>query len=341
MPRSRCSTTGAPFLVLHPLPTAGKSGAKPGNARVICTGRQRRRYSGRLRPAPLTIHASILWSDRWLVTEVASIWRVRGRHCPVYGVQTLILGHRGAPARAPENTLRAFRLAADLGADGVEADVQRCADGRLPLIHDDLVDRTTNGSGRVGDLHWSELSRLDAGEAEAIPLLDELLAFAATRPGFFLDLELKMPGVGPDTLAALKRARYTGPVALSSFDYVSLVEARRLDATVELWLLAGEFEPALLVRAREIGARCLALEHRALAPEVVVATAAAGLGAVAWTVNETASVEHCLALEPPLRALITNYPDRAVAIRSARDVATRGTKVERRAARHGAMGPEN
>lgn len=244
-------------------------------------------------------------------------------HLSTDGVRTLILGHRGAPARAPENTLRAFRAAADLGADGVEVDVQRCVDGRLPLIHDDLVDRTTNGYGRVGDLHWSELSRLDAGEREPIPLLDELLAFAATRRDFFLDLELKMPGVGPDTLAALKRTRFTGPVALSSFDYASLVEARRFDATVELWLLAGEFEPALLARAREIGARCLALEHRALAPDVMAATAAAGLGAVAWTVNETASIEHCLALKPPLRALITNYPDRAVAVQTARDRATR------------------
>lgn len=233
------------------------------------------------------------------------------------GVRTLILGHRGAPARAPENTLRAFGMAADLGADGVEVDVQRCADGRLPLIHDDRVDRTTNGSGRVGDLRWSELSRLDAGEGEPIPLLDELLAFALKRPGLFLNLELKMPGVGPDTLAALQRARYRGPVALSSFDYASLVEARRLDATVELWLLASAFEPALLARAREIGASCLALEHGELAPEVVAATAAAGLGAVAWTVNEPASIARCLALQPPLRALITNYPDRAVTIRSA------------------------
>lgn len=238
--------------------------------------------------------------------------------------RTLILGHRGAPAHAPENTLRAFRAAADLGADGVEVDVQRCADGRLPLIHDDLVDRTTNGSGRVGDLYWPALNRLDAGEGEPIPLLDELLAFAATRHGFFLDLELKLPGVGPDTLAALERARYTGPVALSSFDYASLVEARRLDATIELWLLASEFEPVLLAQAREIGASSLALEYRALAPEVVGAVAAAGLGAVAWTVNEPASIGHCLALEPPLRALITNYPDRAVAIRSARDRTTSG-----------------
>lgn len=240
------------------------------------------------------------------------------------GARTLILGHRGSPAHAPENTLRAFRAAADFGADGVEADVQRCADGRLPLIHDDLVDRTTNGSGRVGDLHWTELSQLDAGDGEPIPLLDELLAFAATRPDFFLDLELKMPGVGPDTLAALERARYTGPVALSSFDYASLVEARRLNATVELWLLASEFEPALLVRAREIGASCLALEYRALTPEAVSAIAAAGLGTVAWTVNEPASIEHCLALVPPLRALITNYPDRAVAVRAARDRARSG-----------------
>lgn len=267
----------------------------------------------------LLIKLSILWTLELSVTSTALIGSVRGFRMSAVRARTLVLGHRGAPARAPENTLRSYRLAAELGADGIEVDVQRCVDGRLPLIHDDLVDRTTNGSGRVALLDWTALSALDAGDGERIPLLEDLLAFAAARPSLFLDLELKMPGVGLDTLDALARARHAGPIALSSFDYDSLVEARRLDAAVELWLLAGTFEAALLARAQAVAASCLALEVRSIGPAVVDAVARAGLGLVAWTVNEPADLERLLAIEPPLRAVVTNYPERALAARATRE----------------------
>lgn len=193
--------------------------------------------------------------------------------------------------------------------------MQRCADLRLPLIHDDRVERTTNGRGRVADLAWDVLRRLDAGQGDSIPLLEDLLAFAPTVPGFFLNLELKMPGVGPATLAALERAGYAGPLAISSFDFPSLEETRRLDAGVELWLLASKFEPVLVDRARAIDATCLALEHAAIGPAVVELVAAAGLGLVAWTVNELVDLRRVLALQPVPRAVISNYPERALGVR--------------------------
>ena len=224
----------------------------------------------------------------------------------------LILGHRGASAVAPENTLAACRAAADLGADGVEVDVRRCADGRLPLIHDDRVDRTTDGEGVVGELPWSTLAALDAGQGERIPLLDDLLAFATARPGFFLNLELKLPGVGPDVLAALARAGYGGPLALSSFDYPTLEEVRRLDDRVELWLLSSDWDDDLPRRAQAIAATCLALQHPLIDPPTVARATEAGLGLVAWTANDPADLRRLLAVQPPLRAIITNRPDLAL-----------------------------
>ena len=228
----------------------------------------------------------------------------------------LILGHRGAPAEAPENTLAAFRRAIELGADGIECDVQRSADGALVLIHDETVDRTTDGSGAVGELPRATLAGLDAGGGERIPTLGDLLALftelgrgRAAPP--FLNLELKMPGVGPDTLDALARAGYRGPLALSSFDYPTLEETRRRDATVELWLLSALWEDDLPARARAIGASCLALGHRALADEVIARVADAGLGLVAWTVDAPAELRRLLAARPALRAVITNRPDLA------------------------------
>lgn len=226
----------------------------------------------------------------------------------------LLLGHRGASAHTPENTLRAFRRALELGADGIECDIQRAADGELVIIHDDGVARTTDGSGIVGELPYAALAALDAGGGEHIPTLDETLRWAtgamAGGRAPFLNLELKMPGTGPDTLAALTRAGYAGPLALSSFDYPSLVETRRLNGAVELWLLSPQYSDDLLAQARAIGATCLDLAHAAITAEVAARCTEAGLGLVAWTVNEDVDIRRLLALRPPLRALIGNYPER-------------------------------
>ena len=227
----------------------------------------------------------------------------------------LILGHRGAPAVAPENTLAACRAAAQRGADGVEVDVQRSADGHLLLIHDFHLERSTNGRGVVAETPWPTLAALDAGQGEPIPLLDDLLAFAAGRPGFFLDLELKLPGVGPDVLAALARAGYRGPLALSSFDYPTLVEVRRLDSQVELWLLSSRWDDDLPRRAEAIAATCLALHYPLITPDTIARAGEAGLALAAWTVNAPADLRRLLALQPPLRAIISDRPDIALAER--------------------------
>ena len=190
------------------------------------------------------------------------------------------------------NTVVAFAHALELGAVGIECDVQRAADGELVLIHDDRVERTTDGRGAVGELSWPALAALDAGGGEHIPRLTDLFAWAhaAAQQGAapFLNLELKMPGVGPDTLAALEAAQYPGPVACSSFDYPTLVETRRLDPTIELWYLNVFWSTGLVAQAHAIGATCLALRHTAITTEVAAAAAAAGLGLVASVFGEDA-----------------------------------------------------
>src|SRR5436853_1370309 len=110
----------------------------------------------------------------------------------------LVLGHRGASGYAPENTLSAFNLAMDQGADGVELDVTLSADGVPVVIHDDTLDRTTSGHGPVGALTLAQLKRLDAGYAaqfgkqfagERLPTLAEV--FAAYGQRTFINVELK------------------------------------------------------------------------------------------------------------------------------------------------------
>ncbi len=101
----------------------------------------------------------------------------------------LIIGHRGAAADAPENTLAAFALALEQGADGVELDVQLCADGAPVIIHDATVDRTCNGMGRVGDLTLAELRLLTIDNDHPIPTLDDLFATFGRRTLYNVELK--------------------------------------------------------------------------------------------------------------------------------------------------------
>ncbi len=100
-----------------------------------------------------------------------------------------IMGHRGAKAYEPENTLRSVRKALDLGVQAVEIDIHLSRDGRLIVIHDATVDRTTNGKGRVSDLSWKELRRLDAGLGEPLPVLEEVVALVRGRAHLFIELK--------------------------------------------------------------------------------------------------------------------------------------------------------
>ena len=89
----------------------------------------------------------------------------------------LRIGHRGARAYAPENTLRSFARALELGVNAIEFDVRQTKDGQLIVMHDDKVDRTTTGKGLVKDLSLKEIKELDAGDGERVPAFGEALDF--------------------------------------------------------------------------------------------------------------------------------------------------------------------
>jgi glycerophosphoryl diester phosphodiesterase len=153
----------------------------------------------------------------------------------------LVLGHRGYRARFPENTLLAFREAMSAGADGVECDVQKTADGAYVIIHDDATDRTANAPGRVAGMSFEQLRELDFGSGESIPLLDDFLAL---MPGdSYLDIELKDETLTPEDcprianiiLSRRNRAR----IMISSFKADLLAYFRAAGFTVG-WLVGEE-----------------------------------------------------------------------------------------------------
>ena len=137
------------------------------------------------------------------------------------------IGHRGAAGHAPENTLAAIRQGISLGVDFIELDVQRTRDSRLVILHDEFLDRTTNGTGPIAGLTADELQLLDAGEGERIPTLEAALAAANGHAGMML--EIKAPDIGPDLYRAVHASAFPGPAIYASFLHAEILAIRALD----------------------------------------------------------------------------------------------------------------
>lgn len=236
------------------------------------------------------------------------------------GGRPLVLGHRGASAEAPENTLPAFRLALAQGADGIELDVWRCATGEVVVVHDEELSRLSGTPLRVPDSPLAALRALDVGawkgerfRGERIPLLAEVLE---ALPGAIVNVELKSRG-GRDlalaTAAAdvIERAGAGSRVVVSSFDWRLLAAFRLASPDVASGLL---FEETYAWRIRTyLGIR--ALRPAAVHPERALATdarirgwAARGLAVNVWTVDEPAEASRLA--RAGAAALITNVPAR-------------------------------
>jgi glycerophosphoryl diester phosphodiesterase len=205
----------------------------------------------------------------------------------------LLWAHRGASAAAPENTLAAFALAERQGADGIELDVQLSRDGVPVILHDETLERTSNGRGRADRLNWSELQRLDAGSwfgaafaGERIPRLDEVLAWAGER--LQLNLEVKDSAAATALLATLRqypRAR----VLISSFDHQLLAALRASAPQLPLGFLHdSRFWRRAMQRA--VNARAVSFHPRVdqVSQPMVRACRAQGMAVYPWTVDAAA-----------------------------------------------------
>jgi glycerophosphoryl diester phosphodiesterase len=208
----------------------------------------------------------------------------------------MVSAHRGASGYAPENTMAAFRLAHELGADGVEFDVHMSADDRLVVIHDDTLDRTTSGHGYVRDHPASALIALDAGTGEHIPLLDEVLEWAR-RVAMPLSIELKRPNSAlgrpayPDFAArvvdAVRGFDLADQVLVFSDDHTLVREARSVAPEIgtAIVLGLGTFIDPIGI-AKQAGADGVALYWRYLSMGLVDAFHAEGLHVFGFGVGE-------------------------------------------------------
>ena len=232
----------------------------------------------------------------------------------------LVIAHRGASGHAPENTLAAFRKAIAQGAAFIETDLQLSRDARLVAIHDDTVDRTTNGQGPVHDLTLAELQRLDAGSwfgsefaGERIPTLEEILDFSKKHDVVFY-LELKPAGSWGGEHALIGALRESGEIprtVVISFDCDILEGLRKIEPTLMTGVLYdGQIEKPI-ERALEVGARQLAARANLVTPALLIEARKSDLQVVCWTVNHPAHMR--LLIEAGVDGIMSDYPDRLVA----------------------------
>lgn len=227
--------------------------------------------------------------------------------------------HRGAAGYYPENTMLAFAKALELGATGIETDVQMTRDGELVLNHDETLQRTAGTPEWVKDLTLTEIKQREAGSwfreefaGERIPTLEELLDLVRNTDTI-VNLELKTgvvlyPGIEQKVLDTVRRFGLSERIIISSFNHYSLVECKKLapDIRTGILYMEGLYEP--WDYAKRVGADALHAYQYALTPELVAEAKANGVVYHPFTVNDTKLMQALIAAG--VAGIITDYPDR-------------------------------
>ncbi|OHC71540.1 MAG: hypothetical protein A2045_03020 [Rhodocyclales bacterium GWA2_65_20] len=228
-----------------------------------------------------------------------------------------IIAHRGGGALAPENTLAGLRLAARLGCRAAEFDVMLTRDDVPVLIHDETLERTTDGRGAVAARSFAALRSLDAGirhgkayRGEIIPTLEQALALCAEL-GLWANVEIK-PAAGRDeetgtVVGRCLAQQWRGNGVVSSFSATALATARQAAPQLDFALLVDVISADWREKLAACGCRALHCRAAAADPAVIAAVAAAGIPLACYTVNRRDEAERLFAAGAA--AVFTDRPD--------------------------------
>ncbi len=232
-----------------------------------------------------------------------------------------VVGHRGAMGYCPENTLASFERGLELGSDWIELDVHLSRDGEVVVIHDETLDRTTNGHGYIKDHTLAELRTLDAGDGQQIPTLNEVLAWASAR-NVTLDIEIKnaplyYDGIEASVVQLLAAHNMTDQVVVISFDHPAVARVKALEPDIMTGVLYAARPVDCVGLARQAQADAVLPQLTFVTRQDVERVHNAGLYVAPWVANEPGAIEDAIA--KGVDALATNYPDRvARLVRGAR-----------------------
>lgn len=228
-------------------------------------------------------------------------------------------GHRGASGYFPENTMVAFEKAIEMGATGIETDVQMTKDGVLVLIHDEYVNRTTDGIGLVKDYTYKELMKLNAStymknytNKTSIPTVEELLALAKNQD-IIINFEIKSgvilyPNIEENLINLIYKEQFQNNVILSNFNHYSLVKCKEVSREIPTGILYMEGLYKVEDYCSTVGANALHPYFYCAQPEVIQNAHEKGLKVNPFTVNDEDAMNNLILAG--VDGIITNYPDK-------------------------------
>lgn len=223
----------------------------------------------------------------------------------------LKIAHRGAKAYEPENTLQAFQKALDLNSDGIELDVHLSSDGYLIVIHDETIDRTTNGKGLVNDFTLAELKSFLIDGKYQIPTLNEV--FDLVNKKCFINIELKGLETAPKVVELIEKYisekdwKYEHFI-ISSFDWNMLEETSKLNPSISIGVLTEENIDTALAFAEKIKAKAIHPDFQLLNAENVQQMQEQGFLVLPWTVNSEEDIQKVKTYQ--VNGIISDNPDK-------------------------------
>ncbi len=222
----------------------------------------------------------------------------------------IIIGHRGAMGYEPENTLRSFQKALDLKVDMIEFDVHHCQTGKIVVIHDETVNRTTNGRGLVAQKTLTELKELNAGKGEKIPTLEEVLDLIKRKVK--VNIELKGPNTAKATLKIIKKyikeKNWTyDDFLISSFDSPLLETLRNLDNQIQIAVAVDKDPLNYIEFSKKIKAYSIHPIVKRTGKKFVELAHQSNLKVFVWTVKPK-QIKKMIKLG--VDGIFTNYPDK-------------------------------
>jgi glycerophosphoryl diester phosphodiesterase len=235
----------------------------------------------------------------------------------------MVIAHRGFSGRAPENTMAAFQKAIDIGSDAIEFDVRLSRDSHLVIFHDDTLERTTDGKGKVADFTLKELKRLDAGgwfhssfAGERIPALKEVLEL--TRGRLYLNIELKkgdqgkhsMPDLADRALREVVAAGMEQQILFSSFDLSAVQRIRERDPRIQTAFVTRDPWNSPLDVTRGNFFSCLNPRKSVLNENNLTTAREQGVRVNVWTLDTDEEMEKFISMG--VDGIITNHPDRLI-----------------------------
>ena len=226
-------------------------------------------------------------------------------------MKTANIGHRGAKGHLPENTLASFQKAIDLGANGIELDVHLSADGQVIVMHDETIDRTTDGKGAVKQQPLAVLKTHRIDFQFEIPTLSEVFDLVDRK--VLVNIELKVfetaePVVLLIEKYVLEKGWQYSDFLISSFDWLALEKVRALHAEIPLGVLTSTDLDLAIAFAKVINAETIHPYFHLLTDENVARMQAQNLKVYTWTVNEFEDLHRVTSLG--VDGIITDFPDR-------------------------------